>query len=404
VVVRKSVRSLSADERVRYVNAVKTLKSQGKYDTYVETHQNAMGAHRGPAFLPWHREFLLRFERDLQQAMGDGNFGLPYWDWAYDSGLPDPTSGAVWGTDLLGGTGNPVASGPFASWPTWPSGTLNRAFASAVPTLPTQQDVAGALGVTVYDSQPWDTTSNPSFRNQLEGWINGPQLHNRVHLWVGGSMLPMTSPNDPVFFLHHCNIDRIWAQWQARHPDAYLPVSGGPTGHNLNDPMSPWDGSGGGGQTVTPADVLDYGALGYTYVFATGRVSGTFQKSNAVLYNGGSTYQLATEYSAMVISGTMAAPGSVSLDALVPRWNPDAKCGDTQGKSVVIWTSVNGQEIVPLRVHNWQAPAASWQTIGPIELGAGDFTLGLSAGEGDGCGWPESTDPFYVAGVNLALT
>ena len=42
----------------------------------------------------------------------------------------------------------------------------------------------------------------------------GSQLHNRVHLWVGGNMAPMTSPNDPVFFLHHCFVDKAWADWQ----------------------------------------------------------------------------------------------------------------------------------------------------------------------------------------------
>lgn len=35
-------------------------------------------------------------------------------------------------------------------------------------------------------------------------------------------MLPGTSPNDPVFFLHHCNVDRLWWQWQQNHPDAVL--------------------------------------------------------------------------------------------------------------------------------------------------------------------------------------
>ena len=51
-------------------------------------------------------------------------------------------------------------------------------------------------------------------------------------------MGPGTSPNDPVFFLHHCNIDRLWALWQQAHPaSAYQPAAGGPPGHNLNDVM-----------------------------------------------------------------------------------------------------------------------------------------------------------------------
>ncbi len=137
--------------------------------------------------------------------------------------------------------------------------------ASASPTLPTATDLSNALGVTPYDLSPFnDSSSLAGFRNTLEGWRNGPQLHNRVHVWIGGSMAPSSSPNDPVFFLHHCFIDKCWADWQALHPmePAYLPISGAPAGHNLNDAMQPWAGQG---QTVTPASVVDHHALGYAY-------------------------------------------------------------------------------------------------------------------------------------------
>jgi len=76
-------------------------------------------------------------------------------------------------------------------------------------------------------------------------------------------MLPMESPNDPVFFMHHCFIDKLWADWQAAHPgQGYVPVSGAAAGHNLNDAMEPWASRG---ETVTPANVLDHNALGYAY-------------------------------------------------------------------------------------------------------------------------------------------
>ena len=62
-----------------------------------------------------------------------------------------------------------------------------------------------------------------------------------------------TSPNDPIFFLHHCGVDMIWALWQARHSQAeakHLPPQRGPNGeavtrmgHHLEDPMWPWDGT-----------------------------------------------------------------------------------------------------------------------------------------------------------------
>ena len=49
-----------------------------------------ISAHRGSIFLPWHREFLRRFELDLQKEVSDVT--LPYWDWAADASLrsPDP--------------------------------------------------------------------------------------------------------------------------------------------------------------------------------------------------------------------------------------------------------------------------------------------------------------------------
>jgi hypothetical protein len=76
-----------------------------------------------------------------------------------------------------------------------------------------------------------------------------------------GSMFRSTSsPNDPIFFLHHCNIDRLWTEWQQQHPtDGYVPNIGGPQGHNIDDPMEPWKGP------ATPASVINHRSLGYMY-------------------------------------------------------------------------------------------------------------------------------------------
>jgi len=111
-----------------------------------------------------------------------------------------------------------------------------------------------------------------SFRNALEGWTDpagDPLVHNRVHMWVGGSMSPGTSPNDPIFFLHHCNVDRLWALWQFRHPGQNYPITvpntGGVPGnrpHGLNDAMPPWTAAP---ELVRPVDVLNHPGLGYTY-------------------------------------------------------------------------------------------------------------------------------------------
>ncbi len=276
---RQDCRSLTANDKAAFANALLKLKNDGNprternYDQYVTWHQQAMGrAHRGPAFLPWHRHFLRLLEQDLQDVSGDPDMAIPYWDWAEDNGA----NASVWAEGFMGGDGRVgdgmVEAGPFAfdngEW------TLNlsqdnlpflrRQFGVEWPTLPTSEEVEQCLGLTTYDTPPWNRFSdaNESFRNRLEGWgMNRPLLHNQIHVWVGGEMLDRTSPNDPVFFLHHCNVDRIWASWQAANPDhQYLPdapLTGRP-GHSIDDDMIVLP-------PKTVASVLDIEALGYEY-------------------------------------------------------------------------------------------------------------------------------------------
>lgn len=297
---RKNVKNLSADEKTAFVNAVLALKKQAsalhpqdaslsRYDDYAEVHMNAMmampgWAHTAPAFFPWHRVLILAFENDL--AAIDSSVTLPYWDWT-DAASNPLTS------DFLGTNGDPqqdrkVTDGPFAfdgpsHWtlkvndePTDPE-YLQRDFAEAqnqALALPTGAQVSAVLDPQPpaphqpYERSPYKNNDG-SFRAAVEY-----QLHNLVHRWVGGTMLRMTSPNDPVFFLHHCNIDRLWWMWQTVHPaDApYLPVSGAAAGHNLNDELifsvggpAPFPDS------YRPADVLDNLSLGYTYEAAAAR-------------------------------------------------------------------------------------------------------------------------------------
>jgi tyrosinase len=226
------------------------------YDLFVIWHHVAMmtftpptqmdrnAAHRSPVFLPWHRFMMILLEQHLQRVLNDPEFGLPYWDWATDGNLPanQQSQTSLW-LQLLGEDGVPVSTGPFAFDPLNPASwrvrirtTINgqlaradrglrRGFGVQVPTLPTTQAVGDALLLEVYDESPWDT-STQQFRNCVEGWTGGngePHLHNRVHLWVGGDMLPSTSPNDPVFYLNHGNEDRIWEAWMAQHGRIYVP-------------------------------------------------------------------------------------------------------------------------------------------------------------------------------------
>lgn len=114
--IRRDIRTLTTAEKTTFVNGLKLLKSQGKYDQYVQMHVSYMHQiHHRPRFLPWHCEYIRQLEADLQVATGDPLFALPYWDWTADA--PN-TIGSVWKNDLMGGDGNPV-TGPFSPTAGW---------------------------------------------------------------------------------------------------------------------------------------------------------------------------------------------------------------------------------------------------------------------------------------------
>ena len=269
------------------------------YGEFVKEHSEAfscdvargpVGAvHNSPLFLPWHREFLIRLENAMQQVTGDTSIRIPYWDWTD----PEATA-AVFSPDLMGGDGDPaqqyaVTDGPFAKGvytidafdpPAVQADTgveqpfLVRRFGYSngrTVSLPTAAEVDDALAVAGYDVAPFDASADHdhSFRNNLEGWrealpadcstgwqdvsqvAGSPHvLHNVVHLWTGGmwtddagakhagSMIPNTSPADPVFFMHHANVDRLWSEWQSRHPGEGFPASA--AGFTPQTLMWPW--------------------------------------------------------------------------------------------------------------------------------------------------------------------
>ena len=244
------------------------------YDLFVLWHVVAMSiplqvgnaAHNGPIFLPWHRLYLIRLEQELQRVLNDSNFGLPYWDWAADGELSisDQRGTDLWTDEYLGQARGDVTNGTFGairvrlyndfqnSLISINPRPVNRQAGIDLRRLPNKAEVDDAMQASEYDIPPWNSNV-VSHRNILEGWLNGPALHNRVHVWVGGDMSPGSSPNDPVFFLNHCNVDRIWEAWMMNNARNYRPVVGeGPDGHRIDDFMVSILG-----QSLRPMDLLD---------------------------------------------------------------------------------------------------------------------------------------------------
>jgi tyrosinase len=286
VYTRKDVSTLTTAERRRFVNALLEVKRRGQYDEFVRTHvefyvpdgeKGLRAAHMTPSFLPWHRRFLLELEGALREV--DPSVTVPYWDWTRDR----TKTAAPWSADLLGGDGRrsdgQVLTGPFAyaagDWKLTVNVTdqkyLTRDLGRARDpiALPSRSELDDALGATVYDAAPWDSTARSGFRNRLEGWGTGSgsaswRNHNRVHRWVGGAMLGGASVNDPVFWLHHAFLDLQWSRWQSLHRGArYLPAE--PPGRGnaqygrivaRNQKMPPWD--------VTPDAMEDHSGI-YRY-------------------------------------------------------------------------------------------------------------------------------------------
>ena len=284
-----------------------------RYDDYVYIHQQSMAGHatsdpgphpghKGPMFFPWHREFLRRFENDLRSVSGDPSICLPYWDFSRDQAPAD--AGYPFFDEFLGGNGsganNIVTTGVFAQANGWTlnlgaSNALQRDFGDGVASLPSTGAITGALAETTYDSDPfnWDSAGADSFRNLVEGWVgpqSGPNIHNRVHVWVGGSMLPSTSPNDPVFFLNHAKEDELWAVWIQKHPAVqhYLPLDSFtlPAGHThlkrLSDHMESLSEYFGAGTLDRPIDLLDHKAITW---YDTDLPDITLESGPAVAFN-----------------------------------------------------------------------------------------------------------------------
>lgn len=198
--------------------------------------------HGAPGFLTWHRAYMRAFERALQCVHSD--VMLPFWDWSSGptTGVPAACASPTY-VDRNGNTvPNPLHSGPIASGAG--GGTTSRGAGIATQSFAGPATSAqAALSSGTYNS----------FQNAL----NGP--HGSVHVLTGGNMSSVaTAGFDPIFFLHHCNVDRIWWNWQQTHPSVAMPAN--EATHALDPFNKPYTTAWQVG-----ADVEDTDDLGYRY-------------------------------------------------------------------------------------------------------------------------------------------
>jgi tyrosinase len=166
---------------------------------------------QGTNFLAWHRWLLLQFERRLLKE--DPSVSIPYWNAITHPSLPV----------ALNDNGLLARWGVTRDWD--------------ARQLPTAESLNQLNNLTSFDE----------FQSLLES-----RYHNAVHRAVGGDMATAGSPNDPIFWLHHAMIDKIWADWQVKNP-----TSNPSNPHEVLKP-SPLFG-------VKVEDVLSVSKIGYEY-------------------------------------------------------------------------------------------------------------------------------------------
>jgi tyrosinase len=222
---RKDQAALTETERERFLCAYETLIGNGTLGALVKIHGETHYQHGSQRFLPWHRVYLLILEHALQGIHPD--VSIPYWDWTN----PGEQTFPAWLTSVTPTVPMPSPMSPI---------TVTRSPGTTADLATLASNIASVLANSGF----------ASFTSSLEA------VHGGVHVWVGGtmSMIP-TAPADPIFWMHHANIDRLWWQWQQTHSGVNPSLTGsGPT----SPVMDPW--------STTEPQTREITAMGYTYV------------------------------------------------------------------------------------------------------------------------------------------
>jgi tyrosinase len=241
--IRKNANDLTDEERDRFLEAFGELNARGlgRFRDFRDMHTNAsvLEAHFDHGFLPWHRAYLLDLERELQQI--DPSVALPYW--RFDKPAPNLFTREFMGVPNDTGVVQFEPGHPLEFWETDGGVGITR-----TPLFDTETSPASPLLLNQ------ETTMN--LGNRYADFMNmETNPHGSAHVSFTGFIRSIqTAARDPLFFLLHCNVDRLWARWQwlnqrfdTANPDTYPSQGtvGDPgsrrAGHNLKDTMWPWN-------------------------------------------------------------------------------------------------------------------------------------------------------------------
>jgi tyrosinase len=243
---RRSARRLTAGQQADFrqaIAATQTIGDDRGYQYWAGIHGLPLPiscVHHRELFLPWHRAYLYFFEKALQDQVP--GVTLPWWDWTnHSEGVPGP-----YARRKTNGRKNPLFDSPIQTSGRESPGQTRTTRAPGDPRqLPSSQEVAAVLANRDFFT----------FQTQLES------LHDGVHVWTSGTMGSIaTAAYDPLFWAHHCMIDRLWYLWQLDHPGAGVPSP------LLDRALAPFP--------MTVRDTLQISQLGYDYAAATAAANG----------------------------------------------------------------------------------------------------------------------------------
>jgi tyrosinase len=237
--IRKNANDLTAAERDRFVAAFGTLndRGMGPFSDFRNIHLDTTKreAHGNVGFLPWHRAYLLDLERELQGI--DPTIALPYW--RFDQPAPNLFTREFMGVPDTVGRVQFVAGHPLEHWAT----------DGVTGIIRTPQFAANAAPPTVRTEA--QTFALGGAGHIYKGFVRMEgNPHGEAHVSFDGFIDTIdTAAKDPLFFLLHANVDRLWAKWQWFHKrfdstsaPTYAPSSPTRVGHDLPDTMWPWNG------------------------------------------------------------------------------------------------------------------------------------------------------------------